>query len=116
MDVLFVHQNFPGQYPHLARALHERGDRVVAIGGATARPIDGIPLHRYDLLPSGGVPSCHPWAADFQAKLLRAEAVGCLLERMIAQGLRPDLVIGHTAGAGGDPRWRERTLGGLLRW
>lgn len=100
MHVLFIHQNFPGQYPHLAKALRERGDRVVAIGGPTARPVDGVHLHRYDPIPPGGVPPCHAWAADFQTKLLRAEAVGRLLERLIAQGLRPDLVIGH-------PGWGE---------
>jgi hypothetical protein len=28
MEVLFIHQNFPGQYLHLAAALRQRGDRV----------------------------------------------------------------------------------------
>lgn len=98
--ILFVHQNFPGQYRHLAPALRRRGDQVVAIGGPTARSLEGIPLHRYDPMPSGGVPDCHPWASDLQTKALRAEAVGTLLERLLAAGLRPDLVIGH-------PGWGE---------
>jgi glycosyltransferase involved in cell wall biosynthesis len=100
MLVLFVHQNFPGQYQHLARALLERGDRVVAIGGPTALAIHGVSLHRYNPRPPGGVPACHDWAVDFQTKLLRAEAVAHLLERLIHQGMRPDLVIGH-------PGWGE---------
>jgi len=98
--ILFVHQNFPGQYRHLAPALRRRGDAVQAIGGPTARPLDGIPLHRYDPMPPGGVPACHPWASDLQTKSLRAEAVGAQLERLLAGGLRPDLVIGH-------PGWGE---------
>ncbi|MEB3331364.1 MAG: glycosyltransferase [Synechococcaceae cyanobacterium] len=98
--ILFVHQNFPGQYRHLAPALQARGDRVEAIGGPTARPLPGIPLHRYDPMPPGGVPPCHPWAADLQTKVLRAEAVGRLLERLRAAGLRPDLIVGH-------PGWGE---------
>lgn len=98
--ILFVHQNFPGQYRHLAPALRRRGDQVVAIGGPTARPLEGIPLHRYDPMPPGGVPDCHPWASDLQAKALRGEAVGALLERLLTAGLRPDLVIGH-------PGWGE---------
>ncbi|MFO7629661.1 MAG: glycosyltransferase family 4 protein [Prochlorococcaceae cyanobacterium] len=100
MQVLFVHQNFPGQYRHLAAALRQRGDQVLAIGGPTAQALPGIPLHRYDPLPAGGVPACHPWAADFQTKILRAEAVGRLLARLIGEGLQPDLVVGH-------PGWGE---------
>ncbi len=101
--VLFIHQNFPGQYRHLAPALQQRGDRVVAIGGPTSQPLQGIPLHRYDPMPAGGVPACHPWAADFQTKVLRAEAVARRLEALLAGGLRPDLVIGH-------PGWGELLL------
>lgn len=100
MQVLFIHQNFPGQYPHLAGALRDRGDAVVAIGGPTSRAIEGVPLHCYDPRPPGGAPTCHPWVADFQTKCLRAEAVARLLEGLIADGLKPDLVVGH-------PGWGE---------
>ena len=100
MQVLFIHQNFPGQYVHLAAALLAQGDQPVAIGGPTARALPGIPLHRYNPMPLGGVPTCHPWAEDFQTKCLRAAAVAELLERLIADGLAPDLVVGH-------PGWGE---------
>jgi len=100
MNIVFIHQNFPGQYRHLAPALLERGDTVTAIGGPTSRALEGIPLHRYDPLPAAGVPACHPWAADLQTKCLRAEAVATLLDSLRSEGLRPDLVIGH-------PGWGE---------
>jgi glycosyltransferase involved in cell wall biosynthesis len=100
MDVLFIHQNFPGQYRHLARAMAARGDRVQAIGGATAAGLEGIPLHRYDPRPAGGVPACHPWAADLQTKCFRAQAVGTVLETLIQREQRFDLVVGH-------PGWGE---------
>ncbi len=100
MQVLFVHQGFPGQYRHLAAALRARGDQVVAIGGPRAPGLAGIPLHRYDPSPLAGVPDCHPWARDFQVKCLRAEAVARLLEQLMANGLCPDLVVGH-------PGWGE---------
>ncbi|MEB3238633.1 MAG: glycosyltransferase [Cyanobacteriota bacterium] len=100
MQVLFVHQNFPGQYLHLARALLDRGDRVHAIGGPTARPLPGVALHRYDPRPAGGIPDCHPWVADLQTKSLRAEAVGTLLQKLLEGGLQPDVVVGH-------PGWGE---------
>jgi glycosyltransferase involved in cell wall biosynthesis len=73
---------------------------VVAIGGPTSRPLPDIPLHRYDTLPADGVPACHPWAADFQTKVLRAEAMARCLEQQLDGGLRPHLVIGH-------PGWGE---------
>ena len=97
MQALFIHQNFPGQYRHLAAAMHARGDQVVAIGGPTAQALEGISLHRYDARPAGGMPACHPWVADLQTKVLRAEAVGRLLRQLLQRGLRPDLVIGHPA-------------------
>jgi glycosyltransferase involved in cell wall biosynthesis len=101
--LLFIHQNFPGQYRHLAPALLGRGDRVEAIGGPTARELAGIPLHRYNPMPAAGVPPCHPWAADFQTKVLRGEAVARVLEGLRSRGLRPDLIIGH-------PGWGELLL------
>ena len=100
MNILLIHQNFPGQYRHLAPALQARGDRLVAIGGPTAQPLPGLPLQRYDPRPAGGVPRCHPWAADFQVKCLRAEAVAETAWRLKQEGFEPDLVIGH-------PGWGE---------
>ena len=98
--ILFIHQNFPGQYRHLAPALQARGELVVAIGGPTARQLPSIPLHRYNPMPAAGVPPCHDWVSDLQTKVLRAEAVGRCLEQLLGQGLRPDLIVGH-------PGWGE---------
>ena len=100
MNILIVHQNFPGQYRHLATALVARGDRVVAIGGPTAQPLKGVTLHRYDPMPVGGVPPCHSWVGDIQTKVLRAEAVAAQIEALGRKGLDVDLVIGH-------PGWGE---------
>jgi glycosyltransferase involved in cell wall biosynthesis len=72
----------------------------LAIGGPTARELPGIPLHRYNPMPAGGVPPCHPWVADLQTKVLRAEALGPILDHLLSQGLQPDLVVGH-------PGWGE---------
>ncbi|MFM9111605.1 MAG: glycosyltransferase [Prochlorococcaceae cyanobacterium] len=98
--VLMVHQNYPGQYLHLAPALRDRGHQLVALGAAGARATAGIPLRRYDPSPAGGIPPCHPWLADTQAKVIRGEAVGLVVRQLLDEGFAPDLVIGH-------PGWGE---------
>ena len=98
MRVLLIHQNFPGQYRHLAPALVARGDQVLALGAPTAPGLAGLSLRRYPL--PNAVPPCHPWAADFQTKCLRAEAVARLAAQCREEGFIPDVVIGH-------PGWGE---------
>jgi hypothetical protein len=46
--ILFVHQNFPGQFPHIADALRRRGHKVMALGSKTAKECLGIPLARWN--------------------------------------------------------------------
>lgn len=98
--ILLIHQNFPGQYLHLAPALLNQGHQVMAVGAREARPLSAIPLRRYEPCPAGGIPPCHPWLADSQAKVLRGEAVALLVRQLLDEGFRPDLVIGH-------PGWGE---------
>jgi len=100
MNFLFVHQNFPGQYCHLAQALQQAGHVCLAIGGPTARELQHIPLHRlcYERVDRGE--DIHPWVKDLQIKCQRAEAVARQAFRLRQQGLRPDLIIGH-------PGWGE---------
>lgn len=98
--VLLLHQNYPGQYLHLAPALLQQGFELRTVGGRGARASEGIPLRRYDPKPIGGIPPCHPWLADAQAKVIRGEAVGLLVRQLLDEGFQPDLVIGH-------PGWGE---------
>jgi glycosyltransferase involved in cell wall biosynthesis len=98
LRVLFIHQNFPGQYRHLAPALAARGDEVLAFGAPHAKGIPEVALRRYPLPKEA--PPCHHWAADFQTKCVRAEAVSRLATQCREEGFQPDLVIGH-------PGWGE---------
>jgi hypothetical protein len=61
MRVLFVHQNFPGQYLHLAPALAARGDEVVALSIKGQKPLPGVRVYRYKPR-RGSSTNIHPWA------------------------------------------------------
>ncbi len=98
MNILFVHQNFPGQFKHLAPALKRAGHAVTAlcIDGAG---LPDIPMQRYH--PQRGSSSgVHPWAADFETKVLRGEACAEAAARLNAQGFRPDVIVSN-------PGWGE---------
>ena len=100
MNILFVHQNFPGQYRHLAPALVRSGHRCCAIAERLAPGLAGLTIERYDLqglaLPSG----LHVWAEDMHAKCHRAEQAAQAALRLLRQGFVPDLILGH-------PGWGE---------
>ena len=100
MRVLVLHQNFPGQYRHLVRALQQRGDTVQAIAAPHAPGLEGVPLLRYRLPAPAAVPACHPWVSDFQTKVIRAEAVLKLLRAHASELGTPDVILGH-------PGWGE---------
>jgi glycosyltransferase involved in cell wall biosynthesis len=100
VNILFVHQNFPGQFAFLAPALAVRGHRVVAIshkGGDGALP--GIELCQYDI-PRGITPGIHPLSSEWEAKVLRGEACAAVAEKLRDGGFVPDLIIAH-------PGWGE---------
>ena len=49
LNILFIHQNFPAQYKHLAVALAEQGHQVVALSGKRAE-IPGVTIIPYKLI------------------------------------------------------------------
>ncbi len=95
MKILFIHQNFPGQFKFLAPALAEQGHNVfaLAVGDKPAR-WKGVQVIAYkpDRFTSKDV---HPWLSDFETKVIRGEAVYRKLTAMKERGLEPDLIIAH---------------------
>ena len=71
--VLLVHQNFPGQYLHLAPALVRAGVQVTAVGMRELAPPAGVRYVRYRPQRSSS-PGIHPWVGDFETKVIRGEA------------------------------------------
>lgn len=101
MKILVVHQNFPGQFLHLAPALVAKGHEVHALVLKKEAPPQwsGVTLHAYQPA-KGTAPNVHPWALDLETKIIRAEAVfrKCLALR--ESGFHPDVVLAH-------PGWGE---------
>jgi len=75
MKLLFLHQNFPGQFKHLAPALAAQGHEVVALTlqKVPATTWQGVRVIPYTVA-RGTSPTVHPWVADFETKVIRAEA------------------------------------------
>ncbi len=97
--VLFVHNNFPGQFGFIAEALQRSGEKVAAIAKAGAQGVANVPMARWT--PSrGSTPGLFPPATRAEADLLRATEALKAGQALKAAGFEPDLVIGH-------PGWGE---------
>lgn len=98
MKILFVHQNFPGQFLHLAPALAARGHHVWALtdeGNTRAAP-EGVRMMRYR---SPG-PRPDPAATRLGATYVRMTDRALRAARAARQwranhGFVPDLIFGH---------------------
>ena len=101
MNVLLVHQNFPGQFKHLGPALAAQGHQVTAMSMRPHKPLtwQGVRVLPYQA-KRGSTPGVHPWMVDFETKLIRAEAAFRHALKLKDQGLEPELILAH-------PGWGE---------
>ena len=101
MNILFIHQNFPGQFKHLAPSLASLGNDVTALvlAKTEAKQWNGVRLVSYSL-SRGNAKEAHPWTVDFESKVIRGEA--CLKAALALrdQGYKPEVIIAH-------PGWGE---------
>lgn len=96
MNILFIHQNFPGQFKFLAPALVQRGHKVLALTLQKTEPSQwqGVQIVPYRV-GRGSTPNVHPWVSDFETKTIRAEACFRAALQLKAQGFAPDAIIAH---------------------
>jgi glycosyltransferase involved in cell wall biosynthesis len=100
MNFLFVHNNFPGQYRHIVRALaRDPKARIVAIGSSTSQEMSGVRLLKYSL-SNVDVSASHPFARRFDMECHRAEQVLYALSSLASSGFAPDIIMAH-------PGWGE---------
>lgn len=95
MKVLFVHNNFPAQFRHLAgRLARDPANEVRAIGADGAAAPRGVTLHRYSFQPVQS-PETHAFARRFDLECRRAEQALYVASMLSANGFRPDTIIAH---------------------
>jgi glycosyltransferase involved in cell wall biosynthesis len=95
MRILFLHQNFPGQFLHAASALRKQGSHeLVAVvpTGNTRPPLIPTRTYRFDARKA---PANEPLAQHYAERVGRGAAVAQELWAMRKEGFVPDLVIGH---------------------
>lgn len=100
MKVLFIHQNFPGQFRHIAAHLAKQPNvQVLAIGREQAPGLPGVRMLRYKPHRTASAHT-HPYARSFEDGVLHGQQVLRLLLDLKAKGYRPDVIVAH-------PGWGE---------
>ena len=98
MNILFVHQNFPGQFRHLAPHLQRLGHQVQALGiGGPGLPGGNMRRYKPRRLSSDSI---HPWVREFEIKVIRGDACAHAARALNTSGFRPDVTIAN-------PGWGE---------
>ena len=96
MKLLFVHQNFPGQYRHLAAHYAAHGHQVVGLGEKgnvlRQRQPPGVQLLGY-ALPELDVRDA--FNASVQKAIHRGKTVAAGLLQLRRQGFYPDVIFAH---------------------
>ncbi len=96
MNILFIHQNFPGQFKFLAPALVSQGHTVVAM---TMQKVQSAEWQGVQLVPytasRGTTPQVHLWVSDFETKTIRGEACFRAALKLKETGFAPDVIIAH---------------------
>lgn len=95
MRVLFLHQNFPAQFVHIAGALKRAGHDVRAIKeGHDSRP-EIVPTVRYTHSSPLALDQIPMLARSFAERVRRGETVAKTMLALRGGGFEPDLVVGH---------------------
>ena len=102
MDILFIHDNYPAQFRHLAPLIANSGNhRVVFLTNredAEQDAQDGVEIHRYELHRRPSEHS-HHYLQTTEDAVLKGQAVLRAIDVLLEQGFQPRFVVAH-AGMG----------------
>jgi glycosyltransferase involved in cell wall biosynthesis len=93
MKFLLVHQNFPGQYVHIARYLAQIGHEVSFI--TQPRPVEIEGIRKIEYRPMLRHSDTHAYLHDLENGVANGLAVAKVCHWLDRDGYIPDIVIGH---------------------
>src|SRR5258708_4569365 len=93
MRFLFVHQNFPGQFVHIARHLARTRHDVSFITQPRTAEIAGV--RKFEYRPAPHDSNRHDHLQELQSGVANGLAVGRICQWLDRDGYSPDIVIGH---------------------
>jgi len=102
MNILFIHQNFPGQFKHLApklAAIKGNDVRALTMRDLGTNDWQGVQVIRYGT-EKKNTAGIHPWILDWETKVIRGEACYLAASQLKAAGYEPDVIISN-------PGWGE---------
>lgn len=100
--ILFIHQNFPGQYKHLAPALAKMKNIEAYSISKEDESLPNIKHYKYKI-KNTNIPGVNNLTIEFETKMIRAKAVADLCLEMKEDGINPDVILSH-------PGWGESFL------
>jgi glycosyltransferase involved in cell wall biosynthesis len=95
MVVIFIHQNFPAQYLHLAQHLAAiPRNRIYFITQSDRNQLPRVIklIYKPEAAPNGG---CHAYTERFDAAVRTGLAVAEVCRRLRNGGIMPDILVGH---------------------
>ena len=97
MKILFVHQNFPGQFLHLAPELAKRGHDCLALTDQGNTRASAIPVVRYKHDTAAVDPVATRLGRNYTVMSDRGVTVArAALQLRDAKGYTPDVIVGHS--------------------
>ena len=95
MNILFIHQNFPGQFRHIAQSLAQEGKhQVLSLCEEHAPGLPGVEKTIYK--PSRkGTPGIHAYLAGTEMHVIRGQSVARALVALKQRGYKPDVIVAH---------------------
>lgn len=96
MKILFIHQNFPGQFLHLAPAMQARGHECLALTDQTNTRPTAIPVVKYRHAGTNPDPKACRLGRNYTQMSDRGVTVARACLQLRDKGYVPDVIFGHS--------------------